>query len=217
MTEHQLTEKYRPKTFDQILGNRDIIDHLQNLTRRGKGAVPNLLLTGPVGCGKTTTAQCFIKGRELWKQQNSENFPYDFGTFEEYNASDYRGIDFIREKIKPITKLKKETIVYLNEADRLTPEAQDVMKSILEFKGNAVFILDGNDETRFTDAVKSRCVHFRFKPLLVPEVYNQLLYIIKTEGIQVNTQIEKVAKELAIQSNGYMRTAINSLEPYIRG
>jgi DNA polymerase III delta prime subunit len=210
-----LTEKYRPKTFDEIIGNRDNIEQIRNLCRRPKGAVPCILLTGAAGLGKTSATHCFIRERLLWRAQNSESYRYDFGNFEEYNNSDYRGIDFVREKIKPITKLKAEIIVYLNEADRLTPEAQDAMKSILENKGNAIFILDGNKEEYLTEPTKSRCVHFRFKPLSVPEIYNRLLYIIKAEGIQVNTQIHDTVKELAVQAKGDMRTAINSLEAII--
>jgi replication factor C small subunit len=214
MTEQLLTEKYRPKTFDQIVGNRDIIDQLRNFAMRPKGEVPNILMTGPVGCGKTTAARCYIRERDLWKQQNSDPHRYEVGSFEGYNASNDRGIEFVR-KITRYTKIVSESITYLNEADSMTNEAQAGMRGPLENKGNAIFILDGNDEKCFTDAIKSRCVHFRFKLLANTDIYNRLTYIIKSEGIKINQQIEKAIKELAEQSNGDMRKALNALDAFI--
>jgi DNA polymerase III delta prime subunit len=205
-----LAEKYRPKTFDEIIGNREAIEALQTLAKKPKGMVPNMLLTGPVGCGKTTAAKCFISERALWKQNNPK-FEWDFGGLAVYNASDDRGIETMRE-IKRYANCSSEIIIYLNEADRLTSDAKDALRSILENKNDAVFILDGNDETLFTPAVKSRCVPFRFNPLEATAIYHRLLYIFNTEGIEVNDDVENVARELAEQSNGDLRSAINSLE-----
>ena len=138
----------------------------------------------------------------------------DLRNYAEYNASDYRGIDFVRE-LEQFTQFCCETIVYCNEADNMTKDAQQAFRSPLEKKGNAIFILDGNDETGFIEPIKSRCLIFRFEPLSYTEIYMRLLYIIKAEGMQVNEQVQNVAKELAEQANGDMRQAISSLEAFI--
>jgi replication factor C small subunit len=195
-----LVEKYRPETFDEIVGNQEIIEQLQIFAKRPKGAIPNILIVGPAGCGKTTAVRCFSNERKcpLW----------------EYNASDDRGIDFIR-KISRISRLIWESINYLNEADSLTKEAQNGLKSILEKKVNTIFILDGNDEAGFIEPIKSRCVVFRFKPLTTKEIFDRLSYIIKAEGIQVDEQVEKLIREIAEQANGDLRRAINDLEMHL--
>jgi DNA polymerase III delta prime subunit len=161
-------------------------------------------MIGLPGCGKTTAARCYIRLRQLWKHQNPD-FQWDIGGFNEYNTSDYRGIDFVREKIERLTKLTCETIAYMKEADNMTDDAKKALRSPLEDKGNAIFILDGNDESGFTEAIKSRCLILRFKPLSTTEVANQLFYILKAEGMQVNAKIEDALKELAVQSRGDMR------------
>jgi replication factor C small subunit len=108
-----------------------------------------------------------------------------------------------------------EILIYLNEADNLTIDAQEALRSPLEKKRNLIFILDGNKEAGFTAPIKSRCTIFYFKPLTDAEIIERLLYIIKTEGIQVNEEVEKAVKELAEQAHGDMRAAINSLEARI--
>lgn len=214
---NNLTEKHRPKSFDEIVGNREHIEKLQNFVTRPKGAVPNMLFLGPPGCGKTTAARCFATARKLWTEQNSKDpFACLFdANYSEYNASQYRGIDTIRE-IARYAGLSCETITYLDESDNFTKDAQEALRSPLENKGNAIFILAGNDEAGFSDAIKSRCVIFRFQKLETPEIYNRLLYILKAEDVKVTEQIEKKLKELAKNADGDLRKAINALEALIR-
>jgi DNA polymerase III delta prime subunit len=211
-----LAEKYHPKTFDDIIGNKDTIETLRSLAKKPTGQILPILLTGPAGCGKTSAALAFVRERyekiEGRPIPNAELKSY----YIEFNASDFRGIDFIRDEIIVHTKYKMETLIYLNEADNLTTPAQEALRSPLEKKGNVIFILDGNKEAGFTDPIKSRCVHLRFKLLSDKEVVNRLFYIIKAEEIQVTHEVEKVVKEIAEESKGDLRRAINSLETLIR-
>lgn len=212
-----LTEKYRPKTFDEIVGNRENVMTFQRFAAKPKGTVPNILLIGPAGYGKTTAVRCFVRERKLWLGNRSiisikDSFD---GWFEEYNASSDRGLDFVRS-LSRSTRLVGETIIYLNEADYMTKEAQAGLRSIIENKGFAIFILDGNNEADFIEPIKSRCVIFRFKPLTAMEILQRLLAILKDEKVQVNEQVENIARKLAEQSNGDMRRAINDLETYLK-
>lgn len=210
-----LTEKYRPQIFGEIVGNQEIIQQLQNLAKRNIGEVPVILLLGQAGVGKTTAVRCFAKERGAWLKENNQQSLLDLDTdLTEFNASDYRGIDFVREELERCTKTKIESIIYLNESDNMTADAKDALRSILEKKGNAIFILDGNDASGFTEPMKSRCSIFLFQPLSQTDILNRLRHILKAE--KVHTQGEKIIEELAKQAKGDLRQAINSLEPLIQ-
>jgi DNA polymerase III delta prime subunit len=209
-----LTEKYRPKSFNEIVGNQESIQQIQNLSKRPIGQVPVILLLGPAGCGKTSAAKCFASERKNWLEQEEQALIVSNTDVKEFNASSYRGIDFIRE-IQQYMGYRTETIIYLNEADNMTDDAKKALRSLLENKVNVIFILDGNDEKGFTEPIKSRCTIFEFQPLSVSEIYNQLIFILKTEGIAVTEEIEKTVNDLAEKSNGDMRQAINSLDQLI--
>lgn len=140
-------EKYRPKTFDEIIGLE------KNQIKLIKKNLPHLMLIGPPGTGKTTLARVIIKDGK-----------YDALML---NASDERGIDVIRKKVKSFCSTMSINgtfkVVFLDEADKLTADAQDSLRNIMEtYVDTCRFILTGNKYNKFDPALQSRCLQMKF-------------------------------------------------------
>lgn len=178
MSEYLLCEKYRPhKVEDTILPDR-IKKVFQEYVNEGD--IPNLMLTGPAGCGKTTIAKAMC-------EQLGLNHLF-------INSSDERGIDMLRTKIKGYASTVSLTggrkVIILDEADYLTPEAQAGLRgAIEEFSENCSFIFTCNFKARLIDALHSRCAVVDFglkgdeKPKMASKMFKRLEQILTTEGI----------------------------------
>jgi replication factor C small subunit len=195
------TEKYRPKKLDEIVGQKETIRRLKAFA--SKGSIPNLMFAGIQGTGKTTTALCLAN--ELKLENN----------FIELNASDERGIETVRIKIKdfartrPIGKASFK-IILLDEADALTKDAQQALRRTMEnYSETCRFILDCNYSSKLIEPIQSRCVVFRFKPLAIEDTKKYLKKIEKGEQLKIKEDaIEAIFKECG----GDLRRATNILQ-----
>lgn len=198
------TEKYRPGHLDEIIGQKEIVARLSAFVK--EKSIPNMLFAGPAGVGKTTAAIALAKelyGHEDWKRN-----------FLEMNASDERGIQIVRGKIKDFARVKPFNadfkIVFLDESDALTTEAQQAMRRTMErYTATARFILSCNYSSKLIPPIQSRCAIFRFRPLSGEDIESGLHHIAKKEGLH----IEKAGMEALVKvAGGDMRRAINTLQ-----
>tara|TARA_R110002012_G_scaffold33393_2_gene97840 strand:- start:47322 stop:48203 length:882 start_codon:yes stop_codon:yes gene_type:complete len=156
---------YEPKTIDDYIGHNDPSSPLFYLDEWSGDSPQRLLFSGGPGLGKTTAAYLI-----------AQNLGLDLV---EFNASDERGIDAVRNKIKEIaysSSLWNNRLILLDEFEGMTKQAQEALKRMIE-KSNCWWILTCNDDSSIIPAIKSRCVQFRFKPYSEKQVraYVQLL------------------------------------------
>ena len=198
------TEKYRPRTLDDVAGQSQVTDKLKAYVRSGN--IPHMLFTGPAGTGKTTCALAL--SRELY----GENWR---GNYIEMNASDERGIDVVRGKIKDFARTSpiggaQFKIIFMDEADALTRDAQAALRRTMEkYSGICRFILSCNYSSKIIDPIQSRCAVFKFKHLSDGEISGFLQKIVESEGIQIDDDAMEALVGIA---RGDMRRAVNSLQ-----
>ena len=197
-------EKYRPQTLDDVSGQENVIDRLGSYI--DENDLPHLLFSGPAGIGKTTAAQAIA--REIYGDDWRQNFL-------ELNASDQRGIDVVRDRIKSFARESfspdhDHTIIFLDEADSLTDDAQAALRRTMEqFSDNTRFVLSCNYSSKIIDPIQSRCAVFRFSPLSDAAIREQIGQIAAAEGIEVT---DDGMAALVYAADGDMRRAINSLQ-----
>ena len=164
-----------------------------------------MLFAGPPGVGKTCCAIALAK--ELFKDGYSQDFL-------ELNASDERGIGVVRGAIKDFARTIALTssfkIIFLDEADALTPEAQQALRRTMEKYTNTVrFILNANYSSKLIPPIQSRCALFKFKPLIKEDIKERIEYIVKEEKIKIDQEAIIAINEVC---EGDLRTAINLLQ-----
>lgn len=168
-------EKYRPKTLNEVYGNLDQVSTLKTCV--AQGSIPNLILAGPPGVGKTSSVLCIVK--ELLGAQFKE-------AALELNASDERGIDVVRDQIKSFAQKKvvlpagRTKIIILDEADSLTDGAQHALRMIISnFSETTRFVLSCNTSSKIIEPIQSRCIILRFGKLKDNEVELNLRRVIE--------------------------------------
>jgi replication factor C small subunit len=187
-----LSEKYAPKRFEDVIGLDASIPELV------KKELPNFLFFGSAGTGKSTTA--LIIGIE-----------HDFIKI---NASDDRGIDAIREKVRAYASTKSikggKKVIILDEADGLTASAQEILRGVIDsYSHNCAFILTCNLVEKIIQPLRSRCVNIEFKKPKKEQIFNKLKDICEKEKIEYNS----VALKDIIETNyPDIRASIKSLE-----
>ncbi|RLJ09985.1 MAG: replication factor C small subunit [Candidatus Aenigmatarchaeota archaeon] len=197
------TEKYRPKKLDDVINQKHVVERLKAWVK--EGSIPNMLFAGPAGVGKTTVALCLAM--ELFGENWRQNF-------QETNASDDRGIGVVRGRIKEFAKIKpigsEFKIIFLDESDALTPEAQQALRRTMEsFSGVCRFILSANYSSKIIEPIQSRCAVFRFKRLGEDDVKEYLKRIIQNEKLKVDDEALNAIYEI---SGGDLRKATNLLQ-----
>ena len=198
------TEKFRPKKFEEVVGQEDIIKKVQSLTKSLN--IPHLMFAGPAGTGKSTLALIVVK--ELFGAHWKENYL-------ELNASDERGIDVVRQKVKDFARTKAIgnvpfKVIFLDEADALTKEAQQALRRTMEnYTSTCRFIMSCNYSSKIIDPIQSRCAIFRFKLLERKDIEKRVKLIAETENLQIS---EDTIEALYEASEGDFRRVINLLQ-----
>ncbi len=198
------TEKYRPSKFEEVVGQREIIKRVSSLTQALN--IPHLMFAGPAGTGKSTLALIVVKA--LFGDKWRENYL-------ELNASDERGIDVVRQKVKDFARTKAMEnipfkVIFLDEADALTREAQQALRRTMEnYTNTCRFILSCNYSSSIIDPIQSRCVMFRFKLLEKKDIIEIIKKIAEREKI---TMRDDALEALYDSSEGDCRRAINLLQ-----
>jgi replication factor C small subunit len=198
------TEKYRPKQFDDVVGQQEIIKRVRSLVQGLN--IPHLLFAGPAGTGKSSLALITVK--TLFSTNWRENYL-------ELNASDERGIDVVRQKVKDFARTRALgsvpfKVIFLDEADALTKEAQQALRRTMENYSNTCrFIMSCNYSSRIIDPIQSRCVIFRFKLLEKKDIISVIKKIEGNEKLNLTPDAFDTLYEAA---EGDCRRAINLLQ-----
>src|SRR3989338_2695580 len=202
------TEKYRPQTFDDLQGQKEIVEKVRAFVSSGN--MPHILFSGPAGVGKTTLS--LVIARQLFGENWRQNTL-------ELNASDERGIDVVRVKVKDFARTRALgdvpfKLIYLDESDALTREAQQALRRTMEnYTRTCRFILSCNYSSKIIDPIQSRCAVFRFKPLSKEEITEVICNVCKGEGGEVDQFFHpNVIDALYEVSDGDVRRLTNIMQ-----
>jgi replication factor C small subunit len=205
MSSGMWAEKYRPQTLDDMVNQREIMNRLKTFVAEKN--IPHLLLVGPAGVGKTTSILALAQ--DLYGP-SFRNYVL------ELNASDERGINVIRDKVKNYARTAAMAspvsfkIIILDEADHLTGDAQHALRRTMEvYTKTARFCLIGNYSENIIDPIQSRCSIFRYGSLDEEDIQDRLNYIAEKENLQI---VDEGLDALFQASGGDLRKAINMLQ-----
>jgi len=193
-----LVRKYIPKNLDEIVGQEHVVKALKKLK-----TLTHMLFVGQPGVGKTSVAYALANERKI--------------PIIEFNASDERGINVIREKIKRLAFSTGTRIILLDEADNMTSDAQHALRRIMEKSQSTIFILTANEEWKIIDPIKSRCMIFRFRKLKDNEILKIIVKVLKGENMikELTPELKKGILYLVKYVDGDARKALNMLETLV--
>ena len=203
-------EKYRPEHLSEVVGNVEAVSRLRAIAQAGN--IPNIILAGPPGIGKTSSVLCLAREMlgEVYKSAVLE-----------LNASDARGIDVVRNKIKMFAQKKvalppgRHKIIILDEADSMTAAAQQALRRTMEvYSATTRFALACNNSTKIIEPIQSRCAVLRFTRLLDAELLARLQQVCAAENV---TYDSSGLEAIIFTAEGDMRNALNALQSTVSG
>uniref|UniRef100_A0A1I8F621 Replication factor C subunit 2 n=1 Tax=Macrostomum lignano TaxID=282301 RepID=A0A1I8F621_9PLAT len=188
-------EKYRPTRLAEIVGNEDTVERLAVFAKQGN--LPNVILCGPPGIGKTTSILCLA--REQLGEACKE-------AVLELNASNDRGIEVVRGKIKMFAQRRvtlpqgQHKLVILDEADSMTDGAQQALRRTMEIYSRTTPIIE---------PIQSRCAVLRYSRLTDAQLLGRLIEVCRAEGA---VYTDRGLEAVAFTAQGDLRQGLNNLQ-----
>ena len=198
-------EKYRPTSIDDLASQEEVTKTLRGAIAQGQ--LPHLLMYGPPGTGKTSTI--LAVARTLYHPSVLKDRVL------EMNASDERKLESIRAKVKQFARTQPYggaafKIIFLDEADALTNDAQGALRRIMEqYAETCRFILSCNYSSKIIEPIQSRCAVFRFRPLSDADVAAQVVHVAELEKLTLG---DGAVEALTRISQGDLRKALTALQ-----